>query len=162
MTQTSYLVVNADDFGITEGTNRAILDAHKKGIASTSLLANGQSRPRCRAGAEHPTLGVGVHLTLSEGRPIDDIARMVVFVLGAEEGQFPLGNSSYVKALITGKLPHKNIMREFKSQILKITQTGIKPTHIDGPQVHPPVAGIAAIAAEVAGLYGIPFVRLPV
>ena len=37
-----HLIVNADDFGITEGTNRAIIDAHQRGIVtSTSLLANG-------------------------------------------------------------------------------------------------------------------------
>jgi chitin disaccharide deacetylase len=158
-----YLVVNADDFGITEGTNRAILDAHKKGIVtSTSLLANGQSFDHAVGIAlDNPTLGVGVHLTLSEGRPIDDIARMVVFVPGADEGYFPLGNRPYVKAMLTGRLPHKNIMREFKSQILKITKTGIKPTHIDGHKYIHLLPGIVNIAAEAAEIYGIPFIRLP-
>jgi predicted glycoside hydrolase/deacetylase ChbG (UPF0249 family) len=163
MTHTPYLVVNADDFGITEGTNRAILDAHKKGIVtSTSLLANAQSFDHAVGIAlDNPTLGVGVHLTLSEGRPIDDIARMVIFVPGAEEGQFPLGNSPYVKAMLMGKLPHKNIMREFKSQISKITRTGIKPTHIDGHKYIHLLPGIVNIAAEAAEIYGIPFIRLP-
>jgi chitin disaccharide deacetylase len=162
-THPAYLVVNADDFGMTEGTNRAIIDAHQKGIVtSTSLLANGQSFDHAVELAKaNPTLGVGVHLTLSEGRPIDDMARMIVFVPGVEAGHFPLGNSPYVKALLTNKLPHKNIMREFKSQILKITRTGIKPTHIDGHKYIHLLPRIADIVAEVADVYGIPFVRLP-
>lgn len=160
---TAYLVVNADDFGITEGTNRAIIDAHKKGIiTSTSLLANGQSFDHAVGLAlDNPTLGVGVHLTLSEGRPVDDLARMGVFVEGVAAGEFPLGNTPYVRALLLNKLPRKYIMREFKSQILKITHTGIKPTHLDGHKYIHLLPGIAAIALEVAQVYNIPFVRLP-
>jgi len=38
------LIVNADDFGLTENVNRGILDAHREGIVtSTTLLANGMA-----------------------------------------------------------------------------------------------------------------------
>ena len=38
------LIVNADDLGWTDGVNRGIADAHRKGlVTSTSLLANGRA-----------------------------------------------------------------------------------------------------------------------
>src|SRR5260370_42001074 len=63
------LIVNADDFGLTENVNRGILDAHREGIVTrTTLLANGMAfesavaagepfyRPRV-GGAPKPTGG---------------------------------------------------------------------------------------------------------
>ena len=36
-----YLIVNADDFGASRGINRGILEAHQRGIlSSTSLMVN--------------------------------------------------------------------------------------------------------------------------
>ncbi len=65
------LIVNADDLGWTEGVNRGIAEAQRKGlVTSTSLLANGRafaSAPEIvRA---NPELGIGVHLNLSDGPP---------------------------------------------------------------------------------------------
>jgi predicted glycoside hydrolase/deacetylase ChbG (UPF0249 family) len=160
---TPYLVVNADDFGITEGTNRAILDAFQNGIVtSTSLLANGEAFDHAVGLAhENPSLGVGVHLTLSEGRAVDDLNRMGAFLPELKAGMLPLGNRPFVAALMRGRLPRKKILREFKAQTQKIIIAGIKPTHIDGHKYIHLLPGIASIAAEVAEAYSIPFIRLP-
>src|SRR2546421_12667058 len=58
------LIVNADDYGLTEGISRGILRAHAQGIVtSTSVLAIGPAYPKvCQLLADHPALGVGVHL----------------------------------------------------------------------------------------------------
>jgi chitin disaccharide deacetylase len=66
------LIVNADDFGMAPGVNRAILEAHRTGIVtSTSLLANGAAFDEAAAAARAtPTLAVGVHLNLTQGRPL--------------------------------------------------------------------------------------------
>ncbi|NWF68473.1 MAG: ChbG/HpnK family deacetylase [Chloroflexi bacterium] len=160
----NYLIVNADDFGLTESTNNAIIDAHHQGIVtSASLLANGQAFDHAVwLARENPTLGVGVHLTLTEGRPVDDIGRLAVFVPGMDEpGRFPLSNAPYVRALLTGKFPRKNIMREFKAQTSKIIQAGIKPTHIDGHKYIHLLPPLPQIAADIADLYGIRYMRLP-
>jgi chitin disaccharide deacetylase len=66
-----WLIVNGDDFGITAGINRGIIEAHRKGIlTSTSLLVD---RPACEEavalGHENPTLSVGLHLELDPNRP---------------------------------------------------------------------------------------------
>src|SRR5262245_47387860 len=66
------LIVNAADFGLTEGVNRAVVAGHVHGIiTSTSLLANGAAFDSAVTMTEdHVRLGVGVHLNLTEGRPV--------------------------------------------------------------------------------------------
>src|SRR4051812_20999413 len=63
------LVVNADDFGRSHSINRAVIEAHQRGILTTaSLMVNGPAADEAVALArEHPCLGVGLHLTLSHG-----------------------------------------------------------------------------------------------
>jgi predicted glycoside hydrolase/deacetylase ChbG (UPF0249 family) len=60
------LVVNADDFGASEGVNRGIVEAHVRGIlTSTSLMVTGPARHEAVALArEHPALGIGLHWDL--------------------------------------------------------------------------------------------------
>src|SRR5206468_8281518 len=65
------LIVTADDFGITRGVNRGIIQAHREGIlTSTSLMVD---RPACEEAAvlarEHRTLSVGIHLELNPEDP---------------------------------------------------------------------------------------------
>ena len=61
---TRLLIVNADDFGLTDGVCRAIVRAHREGIVtSTSALAVGPAFHRCASMLDDvPELGVGVHL----------------------------------------------------------------------------------------------------
>lgn len=60
------LIVNADDFGLSRGVNRGIIEAHERGIVtSASLMVN---RPAAQDAAEaarrHPDLGLGLHVEL--------------------------------------------------------------------------------------------------
>ena len=73
------LIVNADDLGRMAGVNRGVVEAHKQGIVtSTTVMVN---YPDAVGGIEMaleeaPFLGVGLHLTLTSGRPVssaDDI-----------------------------------------------------------------------------------------
>ena len=64
------LIVSADDFGMSTGINAGILRAHREGIlTSASLMVNGSA---CAEAVElaraHPTLSVGLHLVLVQGR----------------------------------------------------------------------------------------------
>ncbi len=64
------LIINADDFGISHGANRAIIRAHREGILrSASLMVNGDaSNNAVMLARENPTLAVGLHLTLVSGK----------------------------------------------------------------------------------------------
>jgi predicted glycoside hydrolase/deacetylase ChbG (UPF0249 family) len=66
------LIVNADDFGLTTGVSRGILDAHRRGIvSSTTVLANLPPDPELDAeAAAAPRLGLGLHVNLTRGRPL--------------------------------------------------------------------------------------------
>ena len=61
-----YLIVNADDFGASHGINRGIMEAHRRGIlTSTSLLVNSVgSREAAELSRKTPGLSVGLHADL--------------------------------------------------------------------------------------------------
>ncbi len=61
-----YLIVNADDFGASRGTNRGIIAAHRRGIVtSTSLLVNTPwSEAAAALGKTVPGLSIGLHIDL--------------------------------------------------------------------------------------------------
>ena len=66
------LIVNADDFGFTEGVSRGILRGHHEGIVtSTSVMINFPAALDwvSRARQDAPDLGLGLHLVLTAGRP---------------------------------------------------------------------------------------------
>lgn len=65
---TRYLIVNADDFGQSDGVNRGILRAHEQGIVtSASLMVRWQAAQEAAAYARaRPELGVGLHFDLGE------------------------------------------------------------------------------------------------
>ena len=66
------LIVNADDFGLSPGINRGIIEAHRRGVlTSTSLMATGDAFDDAVAlSRAHRRLSIGVHLTLIEGAPV--------------------------------------------------------------------------------------------
>jgi chitin disaccharide deacetylase len=67
---TRFLIVNADDLGLSNGVNRGIIEAHVRGIVtSASLLVNGAgAEAAARLAHEHPGLSVGFHADLSGPR----------------------------------------------------------------------------------------------
>ncbi len=155
------LIVNADDFGLTEGTNAAIVRAHGAGIVtSTSLLANGGAFDQAVAAArKRPSLDVGLHLTLTEGFPVAPIDEIPALL--AANGELPLSNQPFARALASGRLPIAQIRREFEAQAAKVADSGLKPSHIDGHKYIHLLPGITAIAAEIARRFAIPVMRVP-
>ena len=69
---TRRLIVNADDFGVTEGVSRGILRAHREGlVTSTTVLASLPAQPELDAVARDSAgLGLGLHFNLTLGRPV--------------------------------------------------------------------------------------------
>src|SRR5699024_11986375 len=68
------LIINADDFGYSRAVNYGIIDAHKKGVlTSTTLMTNMPGAEHAyKLGKEYNHLGIGVHLTLTCGKPLLD------------------------------------------------------------------------------------------
>ena len=66
------VIINADDFGLTNGVNYGIIDSFLYGITtSTTLLANGAAFDHAvELASDHPELEIGVHLNLTLGKPL--------------------------------------------------------------------------------------------
>ncbi|HVB28661.1 MAG TPA: ChbG/HpnK family deacetylase, partial [Terriglobia bacterium] len=156
------LIVNADDFGLTEGVNRAILDGHRNGIVtSATLMANGEAFDSAVAAASGaPALGVGVHLNLTQGRPVCPAAQVPSIV--TSEGSFYPGPGILAWRILTRKVTPRDVEGELRSQIEKVASSGVRITHLDSHKhVHllPPLFDLVV---RLAREYGIGRVRCPV
>ena len=71
---TKRLIVNADDFGLTNGVNRAIIEGHTRGaVTSATLMANMPAFDAAVGLAkDHPSLGVGLHFNIVTGQPLSE------------------------------------------------------------------------------------------
>jgi predicted glycoside hydrolase/deacetylase ChbG (UPF0249 family) len=120
------------------------------------LLANGLAFDHAVELAHQcPSLGVGVHLTLIEGRPVAS----QVHELLMPDRMLPLSNQPYTRALVRGKLPAAAIRREFEAQIQAVINCGIRPTHLDGHRYIHLLPGITEIVIELALRFHIPVIR---
>ncbi|MHB9053676.1 MAG: carbohydrate deacetylase [Thermoleophilia bacterium] len=124
------LIVNADDFGLTSGVNRAVIECYLAGaVTSTTLLVNGQAAVEAALeAADNPGLGVGLHLNLSAGPPTADAGK-VSSLLGPD-GNFP-GIRQALWRLTTGRARAHELESEIVAQVERLRELGIRPTHID-------------------------------
>jgi chitin disaccharide deacetylase len=154
------LIVNADDLGWTLGVNRGIAEAHRNGIVtSTSLLANaGAFEDGVHTANELPRLGVGVHLNLSDGKPVAPPDQVKTLV--KEDGQFSGGPEAILFRLTAKILEPKEVEIEWNAQIEKVRAAGIRPTHLDGHKHVQMLPGLFAISLRLAKKHGIEAVRV--
>jgi predicted glycoside hydrolase/deacetylase ChbG (UPF0249 family) len=154
------LIVNADDLGWTEGVNRAIVDAHREGlVTSSSLLANGRAFASALAAAQtNPQLGVGVHLNLSDGPPTAP-AEEVRGLLN-EGGDLEEGPESLLLRIASRGLALQEVEREWDAQIQKVRDAGIRPTHLDGHKHVQMLPGLFEIALRLAKKHAIHAIRV--
>ena len=160
MSEALRLIVNADDFGMTEAVNQGIVEAHESGIVtSVSLMATGSAFEHAVALAKtRPKLAVGVHLTLTEQRPLTSGAATS---LVAADGRFPAHLVQFAGRQVRGKVVLAQVRAELDAQIRKVRDAGISVSHLDGHQHVHVLPGIAAIVAELAAAHGIRAVRYP-
>ena len=125
------LIVNADDFGFTQGVNRAIVEAHTKGIVtSATLMANGRAFQDAISNARAiPTLSIGCHVVLIDGQPMSDWRQIPS--LTSSDGRFSNSLKSFAARALTGRLDADEIESEAGAQIRKLQSAGIGVSHVD-------------------------------
>lgn len=154
------LIVNADDLGWSSGINRGIAEAHRSGIVtSASLLANGPAVEEGeRVARELPSLGVGVHLNLSDGMPVLPPAEISGLV--GKDRRLCCGPEKLLLRLARGRVTPAEVEREWDAQIRKIQGAGIEPTHLDGHKHVHMLPGLFPVALKLAKRHGIGGVRV--
>ncbi len=156
------LILNADDFGLTPGINRAIAELHAAGaLTSATLMARGPAFDHAVALAKaHPGLGVGCHIVFTDGQPVSPPAS-IPSLLGPDRRNFRPSLTSFLRATLTGQLPRSELKSEALAQIHTLQAAGIAVTHVDTHKhthLFPQIAGPLLEAAEEAG---IPAIRNP-
>ncbi len=114
-----YLIINADDFNLTSGVDRAILDCHDRGVVSstTILMTFPIKKNKIKHLLNRPFLGKGIHLSITLGEP-----RSSSF-----KSSFSKMSPQKIKSI-----PEVKLMKEFEAQILQFQDSfGVLPTHID-------------------------------
>ena len=144
------LIVNADDFGRARGINAGVLRAHRDGIVTAAtLMVNAPAADDAGAVARAtPSLDVGIHLTLTYGRPVSDPATVPSLV--EHDGSFPRVPSAF---LGTGRADRDEALREYRAQFARAQALlGRMPSHLDSHHwLHDEPAfewAIAALANE--------------
>ncbi|MFP5232674.1 MAG: ChbG/HpnK family deacetylase [Acidobacteriota bacterium] len=138
------LILNADDFGLTAGINRAIAELHLAGVlTSATLMANGPAfDDAIRIALALPRLGVGCHVVLTDGVPVSS-PETISTLLGPDRRTFRPELTHFIRDLLLGRIRQEEIECEALAQVRKIQRSGIRVTHLDTHKhthVFPPVA----------------------
>lgn len=159
------LIVNADDFGLTAGVNRAIIETHSGGIVSSATLmasgaAFGDAVERTRA---VPTLSVGCHVVLVDGVPVSAPGAVdtLLAIRSAEPDKFHSRLPAVAARALFGGFDPDQLIEEITAQIRTIQSAGIKLTHLDTHKhihVFPEILGALVRAARICG---VPALRNP-
>ena len=156
------MIVNADDFGLTAGVNRAIVEAHNGGVvSSTTLMANGAAfADAVNAARSAPNLSVGCHVTLVDGTPVSppDAADTLVAIRSAEPDKFYSSLSAFAARAMLGGFDRDQLVAEVAAQIRKIKATGLQVTHLDTHKhahIFPEILVALLRAARICGVRAI-------
>jgi len=150
------LILNADDFGLTAGVNRAILELHRAGVlTSASLMARAAATDEAMELARaKPSLGVGCHVVLVDGKPVLG-AQNLPTLLDLRTGRFHPTLGVFLKLLLTGRIRSSEIEAETTAQINLLHAKGLRLTHIDTHKhahMFPAVLRPVLRAARAAGI----------
>jgi hopanoid biosynthesis associated protein HpnK len=128
------LIVNADDFGLTSGVNRGIVEAHQQGIVtSATLMACGvEFQQAVDLAARTPELSIGCHVLLVDAAPVLDVRQVSsLTTTGPGAPRFRDSLVSFACLAIAGKLDEDQIEAEITAQIRKLQTAGIHVSHLD-------------------------------
>jgi predicted glycoside hydrolase/deacetylase ChbG (UPF0249 family) len=156
------LIVNADDFGLTAGVNRAILETHNGGVvSSTTLMANGPAfEDAVTAARSAPHLSVGCHVVLVDGTPVAPVGALdtLVAIRSAEPEKFYSSLSAFAARAMFGGFDRDQLVSEVTAQIRKIQATGLRVTHLDTHKhahIFPEILTALLRAARICGVRAI-------
>jgi predicted glycoside hydrolase/deacetylase ChbG (UPF0249 family) len=150
------LIVNADDFGRTEGVNSGILEAHERGLvtSTTTMVAWPAAEAGLVAASQYPRLGVGLHVALTGGPSLLAADRLPGLV--GDDGQLPRRPEG-----LTG-VPADVLREEILAQLDRFQRlAGRLPTHLDTHHHSHEVPAVLDALVPIAVEHGLPVRGLP-
>jgi chitin disaccharide deacetylase len=156
------LTVTADDYGLSLPVNDAVEEGHCRGILTAASLMVGAPawEDAVKRARRMPSLGVGLHLTLVDGRPVLPPDRVSGLV--GSDGRFSNNAALFGIELFFSPQLRRQAADEIGAQFARFRETGLRLDHVNGHQhfhIHPVV--VDAIA-RLAPAHGLPPVRVPV
>lgn len=159
--QRPVLIVNADDYGLTDGISEGILKAHDSGIiTSTSVLVLGRSFSRAAPMLANCDIGIGVHLAaVGEDPPL--LAATEIPTLVDDRGRLVPTWCGFVGRAAVGLIDPADVEREFRAQLEAVTALGLRVTHVDTHQHLHLWPSVGKVVVGLARAYGIKAIRVP-
>jgi hopanoid biosynthesis associated protein HpnK len=156
------LTVTADDYGLSLPVNEAVEEGHRRGIltAASLMVAAPAWEDAVKRARRMPSLGVGLHLTLVDGRPVLSPDRVPGLV--GPDRRFSNDAARFGIELFFSPELRRQAADEIEAQFARFRETGLRLDHVNGHQhfhMHPVV--VDAIA-RLAPAHGLPPVRIPV
>jgi len=154
------LIINADDYGMGENENRAILRCFRERLCtSTTIMSNMPGfEEACTMAFENGFHeSIGMHLVLNEGVPLTESIRKERKFC-TEEGELCL--SRKFPTLSLNSREKYALAAEIRAQIRKCRERGIPITHVDSHHHVHTEWGIASVLIPIAREMGVPFVRI--
>lgn len=159
---TKRLIVTADDFGASVAVNEAVEAAHRTGIlTAASLMVAGEAADDAVARARRlPTLGVGLHLVLVEGRPV--LPPHLVPALVDGTGHFHTNMALAGTSMFFRPSVRRQLAAEIEAQFAAFAATGLPLDHVNAHKhfhLHPTIAGLIL---SIGRRFGLSAARAPV
>jgi predicted glycoside hydrolase/deacetylase ChbG (UPF0249 family) len=154
----AYLIVNADDYGYSEGVSRGILEAAREGVVTaTGILANS---PRFDDHAREllavDRVDAGVHLDLTAGPPLT--SRLASALSGSNAGS-PPGKARVALSVLSGRIAPDAVEEEWDAQIRRCLEAGIRVRFLNSHEHLHMLPPLLRVARRLARRHGIPHVR---
>lgn len=153
------LIINSDDFGLSSGVNKGIIESIDNGIVSSiSVMANcGHVSQVSDITKNFPNVSVGIHYNLTTGEPATSPS-LVPSLVGSD-GKFWGGEFS--NRLLRGKIRFRDIKIELEKQTAILADLIPHISHFDSHQAKHLYPLFFSAALNVAHKFGIRKVRCP-
>lgn len=122
-----YLIINVDDFGLSESVNRGVIEVfNQQNLSTASMFANLPGfDDAIKLWKNEPYLDIGLHFNLTYGYPVSDPHDIPSLV--DSSGRFRYQDLDWKKT----NWNEEEIKLELGAQWKKLVNTGLKPTHLD-------------------------------
>ena len=154
------LVITADDFGLAAEIDRGIREAcEKKIVTHVSLVANGANfEEAAKYLAQNPGVSAGIHLNLTDGRPLTNSNDLKSFVNSERRFKGSHGQAGWTFFMRPSLL--KSVEEEWKAQIEKVLSRNISLFQVNCHGHLHAIPGLFQLVFKMAEEYHIPFVRV--